>query len=296
MDLLILAGGMGSRFGGPKQFEPIDEHGNFIVDYSIYDAVRYGFDRIVLLTRKEYKELVEKTLKARWQDKVKFDIVFQSMDFTQKNYGIEREKPLGTGHAILEAGEIISDNFCIVNADDFYGAESFKVAAEYLKQADKQSSNFALVGYVLKNTLSESGAVKRGVCNIKDGYIIDIIESKVERFGNEVLSTEVETGKQYTVSPDVIVSMNMICFTPAIFKYLKNQFEVFCQNAENLKNGEFLIPTAVHELTSKGFATLKFLNTNEKWIGMTYREDKQIVVDGLKELVDAGIYPEILNK
>lgn len=296
MDLLILAAGMGSRFGGPKQFEPIDCHDNFIVDYSIYDAIKAGFDRIVLLTRKEYKELAESTLKARWRNKVKFDIVFQSTDYTQKKFGIERQKPLGTGNAILETSEYIHDNFCIINADDFYGAKSFNVAAEYLKHVDKQSSNFALVGYNLKNTLSESGAVKRGICKEQKGYVIDIIESKVEKVGNEVHSTEVETGKQYIVPLDSIVSMNMICFTPEIYKYLKNQFEIFCKDMENLKSGEFLIPTAVHELTQKGLATLKLLNTNEKWIGMTYKEDKPIVVNGLRELVEKGIYPEILNQ
>ena len=296
MDLLILAGGEGSRFGGPKQFEPIDDNGNFIMDYSIFDAMQYGFDKVILLTRKKYEDLVNRTLKKRLEGKIELEVVFQENDWLEKVYGITREKPLGTGHAIFMAKDMISENFCMINADDFYGKQSFELASNFLKSAKEDSTDFALVGYNLKNTMSEKGAVKRGICKEENGFVTQIIESKAERVGSKILAKELETGIEYEVSPDEIVSMNMLCFTPKLFEHLENEFDLFCKDIENLRNKEFLIPTVLDKISKHNLATIKLLKSPEKWIGMTYKEDKVDVVNGIKNLVQNGEYPENLWK
>lgn len=294
MDLLILAGGAGSRFGGPKQFEPIDDNGNFIMDYSIFDAVEAGFDRVVLLTNIEYKTLVEETLQKRLAGKVDFEVVYQNKDYAEKKYGIKRDKPLGTGFSILETKGYIKNNFCMINADDFYGKESFKIAFDCLTKLDCQKSDFAIVGYELKNTMSEKGSVKRGICKSENGFITKIIESKAEFADDKIVVRELESEKQYEVEPNILVSMNMLCLTPKIFEHLTVDFEKFCESEDNLRNKELLIPDTLDRLIQDGISKIKLVSTTAKWIGMTYREDKPFVVDGIKELVDKGQYPNNL--
>lgn len=288
MDLVVLAAGMGSRFGGNKQTECIDENGNFIIDYSIFDALKVGFDKIVLIIKKEHLPIFESTLSKRiGHDKIKY--VFQTNDVLEK-YGIDRTKPLGTAHAILCAKNEIKDNFCIVNADDFYGRESFRVAYNFLKALDKNSLNFGLVGYKLENTLSENGSVKRGVCKVVDGNVTDITESKISVENNQIEIVSLE-GNKIDYEKGMIVSMNMFCLTPKIFDYLQKGFKEFCADENNLRNKEFLIPQFLGELTEKGLSSLQLLRTSEKWFGMTYREDLPMVTNSLLKLRQSGAYP-----
>ena len=288
MDLVVLAAGMGSRFGGNKQTEGVDENGNFIIDYSIFDALKVGFDKIVLIIKKEHLELFENTLSKRvGADKIKY--VFQTNDVLEK-YGVDRIKPLGTAHAILCAKDEVKDNFCIVNADDFYGRESFKVAYDFLKTLDKNSLNFGLVGYKLENTLSENGSVKRGVCKVVDGSVTDIIESKIGIEGGQIQIVSLD-GNKIEYEKDMTVSMNMFCLTPKIFEYLQKGFEEFCADENNLRNKEFLIPQFLGELTEQSLSKLTLLKTDEKWFGMTYREDLPMVKNSLLKLRQKGVYP-----
>ncbi len=288
MDLVVLAAGMGSRFGGNKQTEGVDENGNFIIDYSIFDALKVGFDKIVLIIKKEHLELFENTLSKRvGADKIKY--VFQTNDVLEK-YGVDRIKPLGTAHAILCAKDEVKDNFCIVNADDFYGRESFKVAYDFLKTLDKNSLNFGLVGYKLENTLSENGSVKRGVCKVVDGSVTDIIESKIGIECGQIQIVSLD-GNKIEYEKDMTVSMNMFCLTPKIFEYLQKGFEEFCADENNLRNKEFLIPQFLGELTEQGLSNLTLLKTDEKWFGMTYREDLPMVKNSLLKLRQKGVYP-----
>ena len=288
MDLVVLAAGMGSRFGGNKQTEGVDENGNFIIDYSIFDALKVGFDKIVLIIKKEHLELFENTLSKRvGADKIKY--VFQTNDALEK-YGVDRIKPLGTAHAILCAKDEVKDNFCIVNADDFYGRESFKVAYDFLKTLDKNSLNFGLVGYKLENTLSENGSVKRGVCKVVDGSVTDIIESKIGIEGGQIQIVSLD-GNKIEYEKDMTVSMNMFCLTPKIFEYLQKGFEEFCADENNLRNKEFLIPQFLGELTEQGLSKLTLLKTDEKWFGMTYREDLPMVKNSLLKLRQKSVYP-----
>ena len=291
MDLVVLAAGMGSRFGGNKQTEGVDENGNFIIDYSIFDALKVGFDKIVLIIKKEHLPIFEKTLSKR-VGKGKIKYVFQTNDVL-KEHGIDRTKPLGTAHAILCAKDEVSDNFCIVNADDFYGRESFKVAYEFLKNADKNSLNFGLVGYKLENTLSENGSVKRGICKVVGGSVTDITESKISVEDNQVKIVSLD-GNEIDYERDMIVSMNMFCLTPKIFDYLQKGFNEFCADENNLKNKEFLIPQFLGELTEKGLSSLALLRTSEKWFGMTYKQDLPLVKNSLLKLRQSGVYPMVL--
>ena len=181
MDLVILAGGMGSRFGGAKQIEPIDENGDFIIDYSIFDAIKAGFDNVVIIVKPEFKEIFQKTIGERVSKKVNVSYAVQTLDLPQlEAYGIKREKPLGTAHAIFCAKDFVKDNFLVINADDFYGAESFSIAKNYLQSISKTSTDFALVGYKLKNTMTKFGAVKRGICQVQNGFVKQIDECTAE--------------------------------------------------------------------------------------------------------------------
>lgn len=293
MDLVVLAGGMGSRFGGAKQIEGIDEENNFIMDYSIFDAIECCFENIVIICQEKHKKVFESTVLKRVKNKVKVKFVIQNNDILQK-YGVEREKPLGTAHAILCAKDAVKDNFCVINADDFYGRGGFELAQKFLENADKQKSVFANIVYKLKNTLSENGAVKRGICEVEEDDIKKIIECSIETIGGKIYATELDTNKKFCPDENAPVSMNMFCLTPKIFDFLQSEFEVFADNLENLKSKEFLLPRIIDKMCSKHLAELKMVECNEKWIGMTYKEDKKVVVDELKKLKNCGLYPKKL--
>lgn len=293
MDLVIMAAGMGSRFGGLKQIEPIDEYNNFIIDYSVFDAIRAGFDRIVFIIKEENYDVFKSTIGSRVEGKIKVEYVFQGKLDVLK----ERTKPWGTGHAILCCKDVVKDNFAIINADDFYGQDAFQTAANYMKKLDKESTNFALVGYKVKNTLSENGAAKRGVCPIKNGFLSDIIESSIEKICGKIVAKPLSGEEEKILDENQTVSMNMFCFTPKLFAFLESGMKEFLSaNKNDLSKCEFLLPDVIQSLIRDKKASVKVLSTSAVWYGVTYKEDKPLVVTSIKNLVDGGNYPKGLWK
>ena len=290
MTLVIMAAGMGSRFGGLKQIEPMDEYGNFIIDYSIYDAIRVGYDKVVFIIKKENYDIFRDTIGKRIENKVKVEYVFQELNDLPKGYDVclERVKPWGTGHAILSCKNVVNEPFTIINADDFYGLDAYKKASEFIS---KNNGDYAMTGYAVKNTITENGKVKRGVCDISDGYVVKIVESEIEYTDNKYIATPLNGDDSFEISPDTIVSMNMFTFTPRIFDFLEKEFPKFLdKNKDNILKCEFLIPDLVFKQMKEENVKVEVLNTNSKWLGVTYKEDKNNVVNKLKELVDSGEY------
>ncbi len=297
MTLVIMAAGMGSRFGGLKQIEPIDENGNFIIDYSIYDAIKVGFTKVVFIIKKENYEIFRETVGKRVEKYINVEYAFQELDKLPSGYSVPvgRVKPWGTGHAILCSKDLVKENFAIINSDDFYGRDAFRVIAEFLKNVknDEGVQTYAMAGYMVKNTLTENGSVKRGICSVKDGYLTKLIESKIERVDGVLEALPLDGGDKYIVSDDDTVSMNMFGFTPQIFDYLEKRFPEFLdEHKDNINECEYLIPTLVFEEIEKGLARVKVLKTDAVWQGITYREDKDKVVSEIKALVDKGEYPQ----
>lgn len=294
MTLVIMAAGMGSRFGGLKQIEPMDEYGNFIIDYSIYDAIRVGYDKVVFIIKKENYDIFRDTIGKRIENKIKVEYVFQELNDLPKGYDVclERVKPWGTGHAILSCKNVINEPFTIINADDFYGLDAYKKASEFIS---KNNGDYAMTGYAVKNTITENGKVKRGVCDISDGYVVKIVESEIEYTDNKYIATPLNGDDSFEISPDTIVSMNMFTFTPRIFDFLEKEFPKFLdKNKDNILKCEFLIPDLVFKQMKEENVKVEVLNTNSKWLGVTYKEDKNNVVNKLKELVDSGEYKKEL--
>ena len=293
MTLVIMAAGMGSRFGGLKQIEPIDEYGNFIIDYSIYDAIQEGFTKVVFIIKKENYDIFRETVGARVEKYIEVEYAFQELDKLPEGYSVPegREKPWGTGHAILCAKDLVHENFAIINSDDFYGRDAYRVIANFLKN-NHDSSKYAMAGYKVKNTLTENGSVKRGICQAEDGYLTKLVESKIERVDGKLVATALEDEHEFSVDGEDLVSMNMFGFTPQLFEYLEKQFPKFLDNMHDPLKSEYLIPMLVFEQIEKGEATVEVLKTDAVWQGITYREDKDKVVKEIKALVDAGEYPE----
>lgn len=299
MTLVIMAAGMGSRFGGLKQIEPINKNGEFIIDYSIYDAIKSGFDKVVFIIKKENYNIFRETVGKRVEKHIHVDYVFQELDVLPVGYTVpaDRVKPWGTGHAILCCKDVVKENFAIINSDDFYGRDAFRVISEFLKQDNSHSKyqEYAMAGYYAKNTLTENGAVKRGVCQIQDKYLTGLTESEIIKENNILEATALETGDKFTITEDTPVSMNMFAFTPAIFNYLEKRFPEFLDSHKNdLDKCEFLIPTIVFEQIENQEARVEVLETTAVWQGITYREDKEKVVSEIAALVEQGIYPENL--
>ena len=298
MTLVIMAAGMGSRFGGLKQIEPIGENGEFIIDYSIYDAIKCGFTKVVFIIKEENYDVFRETIGKRIEDKIEVSYVFQNNDNVPKNIQIPRDrvKPLGTAHAILCCKDVVTEDFAIINADDFYGYDAFKVIADFLKN-NKQPNEYAMAGYITANTLTENGAVKRGICQETNNYLTKLIESSIEKKDGHIVATPLEGGKPFFVTGDTLVSMNMFAFKKQIFKYLEERFKTFLlENKNSLDKCEYLIPTVVFETIKNGQATCKILRTSAVWHGMTYKEDKEDLVNSIRELVENGIYPKTLWK
>lgn len=296
MTLVIMAAGMGSRFGGLKQIEPIDEYGNFIIDYSIYDAIKEGFKKVVFIIKKENYDIFRDTVGKRVEKYIDVEYVFQELDKLPYGYSVpeDRVKPWGTGHAILCCKDVVKENFAIINSDDFYGRDAFRVIAEFLKNVKEEKSinEYAMAGYKVKNTLTENGAVKRGICQVKDGYLTKLIESNIEKKDGKLIATPLEGGETFEVSEEDTVSMNMFGFTPKMFDYLEKRFPEFLdEHKDNLTKCEYLIPTIIFEEINSGKAKVEVLKTDAVWQGITYREDKDKVVKEIKKLVDAGEYP-----
>ena len=293
MQLVILAAGMGSRFGGLKQMEKMDEAGNFLLDYSVYDAKRAGFDSVVFIIKKEFYEAFRDSIGKRVEKIIKVEYAFQQLDDLPEGFTVPegREKPWGTAHAIYAARNLIKDDFIIINGDDFYGKDTYDVAYKYLASLPKGSvGKYANVAFKVANTMTENGAVKRGVAFQKDGYLTKLVESSIERKGDKIIATPLDGSEAFEVKEGDLVSMNLFAFNKDLIDHLSRKFPIWLKDNINVPKSEFLIPTVVDELVHEGKATLKLLKTSSVWFGVTYKEDKPGVVKALNELVEKGIY------
>ncbi len=284
---------MGSRYGGLKQIEPVGLHGETIIDYSVHDAIRAGFDRLVFVIRRDIEAAFRDLVGKRFEKSIAVDYVFQELDRLPPGFVLapQRKKPWGTGHAILMAAEAIQTPFGVINADDFYGAQSFQRLAAHL---DSGETSYAMVGFMLRNTLSDFGTVSRGVCKVTGGYMDTVQEVVgIERF---------ERGGRYPVAPgvwqaltgDEIVSMNMWGFDPSLFEPLRQHWIKFLKERGSDEKSEFYIPTLVNTLIQRGEKRVKILPTPSNWFGVTYREDRPLVAGSIRRLILHGEYPERL--
>ncbi len=292
--LLVLAAGMGSRYGGLKQLDGLGPNGETIMDYSVFDAINAGFGKIVFVVRHNFeKEFREKVL-SKYEGKIPVEVVFQEVENIPQEftYNTERERPWGTNHAVLMGMESIKEPFAVINADDYYGTESFKILADYLASIGDKKGEYCMIGYRVENTLSESGVVNRGVFTTdKDGFLTSIVErEKIEKEGGTILYQD-EQGIQQEIPEGTHVSMNMWGFTPDYFEHSLLMFKDFLStNSQSLK-AEFYIPTVVNNLINNKQAKVKVLDTPSKWFGVTYAEDRPLVVLRINELIRKKIYP-----
>ena len=294
--LFILAAGMGSRYGGLKQLDGLGPNGETIMDYSVFDALRAGFGKVVFVIRKDFEEDFRRVVIAKYADKVPCEVCFQSLDKVPAgcSYNPERTKPWGTNHAVLMGKGVINEPLAVINADDFYGKESFEVLARFLESVEGKQNHYCMVGYRVCNTLSEHGSVSRGVCQTDaNRCLTDVVErTNIERKNGTIVFTE--DGKDFPLDEHTPVSMNMWGFTPEYFSYSEEAFKEFlAKNGQELKK-EFYIPTLVNDLIKAGKAQCEVLDTPAKWFGVTYADDRQMVVDKIQSLVDAGVYPSPL--
>ncbi len=283
--LLILAAGMGSRFGGLKQIEPLGPNDEFIIDYSIYDAKEAGFNKVVFIIKEENYEIFKKTIGLRVEPFIKVDYVFQKNEINPN----DRKKPFGTAHAILCAKEKINEPFMMINADDFYGKDAFLKGADFLKNIKNDDTSLGFVGYNVDNTLTENGAVKRGVCKLENGYLKKLIESSIEKIDDRIIAKPVDGSNEMKLFKSDIVSMNMFLLSPVIFKLLESEFKKF-SNTADLINSEFLITDVIYKGIKENLISLKVIETSSTWYGVTYKEDTDYVKESLKKLVDNKVY------
>ena len=294
LTLLIMAAGMGSRFGGLKQIEPVGPNGEFIIDYSIYDAVRAGFNKVVFIIKEENYELFKETIGSRVEKQIEVDYAFQRQTDIPEGYDPgDRTKPWGTSHAILSAKDKVKGDFLVLNADDFYGSDAFMQAAKFF--SEDHPNEYAIIGYKIKNTLTENGAVKRGVCASKDGFLTKLIESSVEEKDGHIIASPLDGSEPFEIKADDPVSMNMFCFRDDLFPYLQEHLvEFFEKNKNDLSKCEYLIPDSVYNSVKEGRVKVRMIPTTAKWQGITYKEDKERLVNDIQALIDAGEYPNSL--
>jgi choline kinase len=293
--LLILAAGIGSRYGGLKQADGVGPSGEAILDYSIYDAIQAGFGKVVFVIRKDIEDDMKRIFFDRWSRKIELDYVFQEVNNLPGNFQspAERAKPWGTGHAIWVAKDKVQEPFCVVNADDFYGRGAYQLAAKFQSNLDNLiHSRYCLIGYVLKNSLSDHGFVSRAECRIDENWLLSYVKerTKIKREGNKVFFED-DNGTRTEIDENTVVSMNMWGFMPSLFDYLEEGMIRFLEvNATSLK-AEFFLPSVIDDLIRTGKIDVPVLRTDEKWFGMTYQEDREMVRGKLAELVKQGVYP-----
>lgn len=302
--LVVMAAGMGSRYGGLKQIDPVDKEGHIIMDFSIFDAVKAGFEKVVFIIKKENEQDFRAAIGDRLSEKIKVSYVFQELTNLPEGYAVPegRVKPWGTGHAIMSCMGEIDGPFVVINADDFYGSHAFQVAYDYLitHQDEEGIYRYMMVGYRLENTLTDNGHVARGVCEMDaQGYLADIHErTHIEKRGNGAAYTEDEGKTWIPISGDATVSMNMWGFSESILGELQSRFSAFLE--ENLKKNplkcEYFLPFVVDELLKEGRATVAVEKSQDKWFGVTYKEDKPMVMAAIQNLKDQGVYPAHLWK
>ncbi len=291
MTLVILAAGMGSRYGGLKQLDPISDKGEFIIDFSIFDAIKAGFDKVVFVIKKENYEIFSETIGNRVSKSIKVEYAFQDINDLPCGFEVPegRIKPWGTAHAVLSAKNKVSDNFAVINSDDFYGRDAFMKLAAHLKNAD--NGHCCMIGYNLDNTLTENGTVSRGECLVDDnGYLVDVTErTKIKRDGDEAAYEE--DGVWNRIPKNTIVSMNCLGFTTDVFKYIEKGFANFLKLHGKEAKSEYYIPTAIKEMMVAGVADVKMYSTDAVWYGVTYHEDKENVQNSIRKLIADGEYP-----
>ncbi len=298
--LLILAAGMGSRYGGLKQIDSVGPSGETIMDYSIYDAIRAGFDRIVFIIRKDFEEAFREKIVAKYEGKVAIDLAFQDpLDLPEGcTFPEGREKPWGTAHAIRSARNVIKAPFAAINADDFYGQDAFKRLGDFLANVDTTAvpKAFAMVGYRLDQTLSENGSVARGICDVAaDGKLVGVTEmTKIVQKEDGAIQNEEDPAAPVPLKGENLVSLNLWGFTPALFDGMEERFAQWFKEHDGQLKAEWYIPFYVDELVKEGKATVDVIPTESSWFGVTYREDKPVVVEAIKKMVEAGVYPEKL--
>ncbi|MFI3260372.1 MAG: sugar phosphate nucleotidyltransferase [bacterium] len=290
--LLIMAAGMGSRFGGLKQIESVGQSGEFIIDYSIYDAIQAGFSKVVFVIKEENLSLFEETVGNRLAEKIKVEYAFQSLEDTPIKIDQERVKPWGTAHAIMAARNNISGPFLVINADDFYGRDAFIKASEHLTK----SSEYFIIGYKVINTLSESGEVCRGICDMQNGVLKCLNESKCSMSGNDVLCTPLSNKEEsFIISNDVLCSTNMIGFNANFFPFLENKFKLFLEkNKDYLATCEYMIPDVLTKVIEEKYNDVLVIKTDSKWLGITFKEDLEGLKGEINKLIENGEYPKNL--
>ncbi|MDE6681952.1 MAG: nucleotidyltransferase [Muribaculaceae bacterium] len=291
--LFILAAGMGSRYGGLKQLDGVGPNGETIMDYSVFDALRAGFGKIVFVIRKDFEQEFRDKIISKYEGHVPVEVVFQSLDALPEGFSPdpERTKPWGTGQAVLMGKDAIKEPFAVINADDYYGPESFKLLADALKDMEGKSNEYCMVGFNIGNTLSENGGVSRGLCTVNaDGFLTDVTECHgIERKDGKIV--HILEGKEEAFPEDAYVSMNLWGFTPDYFDYSEKAFVDFLNAHSKELKSEFYIPTVVNNLIKDNTINLKVLPTPSKWFGVTYAADRQATVDMFRKLTDEGVYP-----
>ena len=294
--LLILAAGMGSRYGGLKQLDALGPSGETIMDYSVYDALRAGFGKIVFVIRKDFEDEFRQKVISKYENHVDMEVVFQELDALPAGFAPlpDRTKPWGTGHAVLMGKDVINEPFAVINADDYYGAESFQILADLLRSLEGKKGEYGMVGFKIENTLSENGGVSRGHCQVSpEGYLTGVNECHGIQLKDGKLIQIVDE-KEVEFPAGANVSMNMWGFTPDYFDYSEKEFIKFLNERGNELKSEFYIPTVVNNMISDGSATLAVRETPSKWFGVTYAADRPATVARFRQLADEGVYPEKL--
>ncbi len=294
--LLVLAAGIGSRYGGLKQLDVVGPGGEVVLDYSVYDALRSGFGKVVFVIRRDIEEDFRERVGRKYESRTDVHYAFQELDKIPAGHSVpaERSKPWGTAHAVLMTQELIHEPFAVINADDFYGAQGFEAVGNHLSMQTAESTDYAMVGYTLRDTLSEHGHVARGICERDDGgNLVRVVErTKIVKQARGAAFEE--NGALHLLSGDEIVSMNFWGLTPSVYVPMREQFELFLRsNADNPK-AEFYIPTVVDTMISNGLAGVRVLPTTASWYGITYREDKPFLMSGIRKLIESGTYPDRL--
>lgn len=294
--LVIMAAGIGSRYGGLKQIDPVGPSGEIVLDYSVFDAIRAGFGKVVFVIRPDIEAAFREVLGSKLDGRIESALVFQTLDAIPPGFRVPdgRSKPWGTGQAVLAARAVVDEPFVVINADDFYGPGTFEIIARHLQKTDPCSMDFCMAGFFIKNTLSPHGGVARGWCDVRDGKLHHVAERyQIERRDDGVIRYE-EDGQLKPMADDDMVSMNTWGFTPALFDALDCGFSDFLSRRGGELTSEYLLPELIDGMIRCGEASVDVLPTHETWMGVTYAEDKPLVMQGIRRLIDAGVYPERL--
>ena len=296
--LLIMAAGLGSRFGGLKQIEPVGPNGEFIIDYSIYDAIEAGFKKIVFVIKENFYESFRETIGKRIESHIEVEYVFQNDDYIPKRFKQlikKRTKPLGTAYAIYCAKDKINEPFAVINADDYYGKDAFLKASKYLDSIIY--NHYGIVGYMVSNTLSPNGAAKRGVMEVGNNKLYKITECNIVKKKDKIIASPLHSNNGKEIDENTLVCMNLLLFSPDIFDILNDELYLFLSlHQKNIEAFEFQIPDVLDTCLKKNIKTIDVINTTSTWYGMTYKEDKSLVVKALKEMTEEGLYPQNLWK